>query len=139
MLHLKGQDLRDVAVEERREILHGLISAGRRIQFSEEMPDDGNAVFYLVDQAGIEAIVSKRRGSKYRNGPTTNWLKTKSYTVDEFELLGVERERGKAAFALLTEPGTGKYIGSAFITLGRDMRERLWKRIRTTLDRLPRP
>ncbi|QIA25514.1 MULTISPECIES: ATP-dependent DNA ligase [Mesorhizobium] len=72
---------------------------------------------------------SKRDDSKYRSGLTTNWLKTKSWTVDEFELLGVEREPGKAAFALLAEPGTGKYVGSAFISLGRDMKERLWKRV----------
>ncbi|WP_367118909.1 RNA ligase family protein [Mesorhizobium sp.] len=123
LLHLNGHDLRDLGIEERREILHGLIPAGSRIQFSEDMPGDGDAVFYLVDKAGIEGIVSKRRGSKYRSGPTTNWLKTKSFTVDEFELLGVERERGKAAFALLAEPGTGNYVGSAFITLGHDMRE----------------
>ncbi|TJW71060.1 MAG: ATP-dependent DNA ligase, partial [Mesorhizobium sp.] len=44
--------------------------------------------------------------------------------------LGVEREPGKAAFALLAEPGTGRYVGSAFITLGRDMKERLMKRVR---------
>jgi bifunctional non-homologous end joining protein LigD len=93
------------------------------------MPGDAKAIFYLVDQAGLEGIVSKRADSKYRSGPTSNWLKTKSWTVDEFELLGVEREQGKAAFALLAEPGTGKYVGSAFITLGWDMKERLWKRV----------
>ncbi|RWH78821.1 MAG: hypothetical protein EOQ86_16730 [Mesorhizobium sp.] len=30
-------------------------------------------------------------------------------------------------FAYLAEPDTGKYRGSAFITLGRDMKDRLWK------------
>ncbi|RUV67855.1 MAG: hypothetical protein EOR33_27060 [Mesorhizobium sp.] len=30
---------------------------------------------------------------------------------------------------LLAEPGTGKYVDSAFITLGRDMKERLCKRV----------
>ncbi|MER8420268.1 hypothetical protein NKI19_27900 [Mesorhizobium sp. M0751] len=38
-------------------------------------------------------------------------------------------EPGKAAFALLAQPGTRKYVGSAFISLGRDMKERLWKRV----------
>jgi hypothetical protein len=33
----------------------------------------------------------------------------KCYTVDEFELLGVEREAGKPAFALMGEIGTRKY------------------------------
>ncbi|TIW61792.1 MAG: ATP-dependent DNA ligase [Mesorhizobium sp.] len=130
LLHLNGHDLRDLGVEERREILLGLIQPDSRIQFSETMPGgDANAIFYLVDQAGLEGIVSKRLGSKYRSGNTTAWLKTKSYTVSDLELLGVERERGKPAFALMGEPGTRKYVGSAFITLNREMRERLWKRV----------
>ena len=58
---------------------------------------------------GLRGIVSKRLGSKYRSGNTTAWLKTKSYTVSDLELLGVERERGKPAFALMGEPGTRKY------------------------------
>ncbi|TWI41948.1 hypothetical protein IQ26_00872 [Mesorhizobium tianshanense] len=74
-------------------------------------------------------MVSKRGDSKYRSGPTTNWLKTKSFTVGEYELLGVERERGKPAFALVGKPGTRKYIGSAFVSINREMRERLWKRV----------
>ncbi|MER9236808.1 hypothetical protein NKI56_33215 [Mesorhizobium sp. M0622] len=97
--------------------------------FSEAMLGDPKAIFYLVDQAGIEGTVSKRADSKYRSDPTSNWLKTKSWTIDEFELLGVKRERGEAAFACLAEPGTGKYRGSAFITFGRDMKDRLWKRV----------
>ena len=36
---------------------------------------------------------------------------------------------GKPAFALMAERGTGRYVGSAFITLNREMRERLWKRV----------
>ncbi|MER8440809.1 ATP-dependent DNA ligase [Mesorhizobium sp. M1312] len=130
ILHLNGHDLRDIGCKARREILFGIIKPNNRIQFSEAMPGDAKAIFYLADQAGLEGIVSKRADSKYRSGPTTNWLKTKSWTVDEFELLGVEREPGKATFALLAEPGTGKYLGTAFITLGRDMKERLLKRVR---------
>ncbi len=129
ILHLNGHDLRDIGCKARREILFGIIKPDSRIQFSEALPGDASSIFYLVDQAGLEGIVSKRADSKYRSGPTSNWLKTKSYTIDEFELLGVEREPGKAAFALLAEPGTGRYVGSAFISVGREMRERLWKRV----------
>ncbi len=130
IMHLNGHDLRDIGCKARREILYGIIKPNSRIQFSEAMPGDAKSVFYLVEQVELEGIVSKRPDSKYRSGPTSNWLKTKSFTVDEFELLGVEREPGKAAFALLAQPGTGKYVGSAFISLGRDMKERLLKRVR---------
>lgn len=99
------------------------------IQFSQALPGDAKAIFHLVDQAGLEGMVSKRRDSKYRSGPSTNWLKAKCFAVGEFELLGVEREAGKPAFALMGEIGTRKYVGSAFINSSRAIRERLWKRV----------
>ncbi|ESZ31981.1 ATP-dependent DNA ligase [Mesorhizobium sp. L2C066B000] len=129
LLHLNGHDLRDMALEERREILSSMIGPGGRIQFSEPLPGEAKAIFHLLDQARHEGMLSKRKGSKYRIGPSTNWLKAKCYAIDEFDLLGVEREAGKPAFALMAERGTGRYVGSAFVTLNREMRERLWKRV----------
>ncbi|OWK21877.1 hypothetical protein AJ88_12645 [Mesorhizobium amorphae CCBAU 01583] len=58
---------------------------------------------FHVDQAGLEGMVAKRKDSKYRSGNSTAWLKTKAYAIDEYELLGVEREPGKPAFALMAE------------------------------------
>ncbi|TIN31741.1 MAG: ATP-dependent DNA ligase [Mesorhizobium sp.] len=129
LLHVNGRDLRDMALEERRDILAGMIDPGGRIQFSEPLPGTAMAIFHLVERAGLEGMVSKRRDSKYRSGPSTNWLKAKCYAIDEYELLGVEREAGKPAFALLADRGTGKYVGSAFINSSRAIRERLWKRV----------
>ena len=129
LLHLNGHDLRDMPLEDRREILAEMIPDSGRIQFSQALPGTGAAVFHLVDKAGLEGMVSKRRDSKYRSGNSTAWLKTKCYTVGEFELLGVEREAGKPAFALMAEPGTRKYVGSAFVSVNREMRERLWIRV----------
>lgn len=129
LLHLNGHDLRDMPLEDRREILQAMIPEGDRIQFSQALPGTGAAVFHLVDQAGLEGMVSKRRDSKYRSGNSTAWLKAKCYSIDEYDLLGVEREAGKPAVALMAERGTGRYVGSAFITLNREMRERLWERV----------
>ncbi|RJT28648.1 ATP-dependent DNA ligase [Mesorhizobium waimense] len=129
LLHLNGHDLRDMALEDRREILVSMISTGGRIQFSQALQGEAKAIFHLVDEAGLEGMVSKRKDSKYRSGPSTNWLKAKCYRIEEYELLGVEREAGKPAFALMAERGTGRYVGSAFITLNREMRERLWERV----------
>ncbi|MER9416528.1 ATP-dependent DNA ligase [Mesorhizobium sp. M0306] len=128
LLHLNGHDLRDVPLEHRRELLVGLIPAASRIQFSEALPGEAKAIFHLLDKAGLEGMVSKRRRSKYRSGRSINWLKVNCYTVEEYELLGVEREAGKPAFALMGEIGTRKYVGPAFINSSRAIRERLWKR-----------
>ncbi|TPN43189.1 ATP-dependent DNA ligase [Mesorhizobium sp. B1-1-7] len=129
LMHLNGHDLRDMPLEDRREILAALIPEGKHIQFSQALPGEAKAIFHLIDEAGLEGMVSKRKDSKYRSGNSTAWLKTKAYAVDEFDLLGVEREPGKPAFALMADRGTGRYVGSAFITVGREMRERLWQRV----------
>ncbi|MER9840520.1 ATP-dependent DNA ligase [Mesorhizobium australicum] len=129
LLHLNGHDLRDMALEERREILASMIPPDIRIQFSQPLPGDAKAIFHLIDEAGLEGMVSKRRDSKYRSGRSTAWLKIKSYMVEEYDLLGVEREPGKPAFALMADRKTGQYVGSAFINSSRPIRERLWKRV----------
>ncbi|RWQ35831.1 MAG: ATP-dependent DNA ligase [Mesorhizobium sp.] len=137
ILHLNGHDLRDIGCKARREMLHGIVKPGTRIQFSEALPGDAKAIFYLVEQAELEGVVSKRADSKYRSGPTTNWVKAKSFMYSDLDLIGYQRERGKAAQALFAEPGTGHYIGTAVITLGRDMRDRLWQRVQAKAGAAP--
>ncbi|WP_084026255.1 ATP-dependent DNA ligase [Mesorhizobium sp. LNJC399B00] len=82
-------------------------------------------------------MVSKRRDSKYRSGRSTAWLKIKSYMVEEYDLLGVEREPGKPAFALMADRKTGQYVGSAFINSSRAIRARLWKMAGAAMGELP--
>ncbi|AZO24773.1 ATP-dependent DNA ligase [Mesorhizobium sp. M1E.F.Ca.ET.045.02.1.1] len=137
LLHLNGHDLRDMPLVDRRDILQAMIPAGARIQFSEALPGDAKSIFHLIDNAGLEGMVSKRKDSVYRSGNSTAWLKTKAYAVDEYDLLGVEREPGKPAFALMAERSTGRYVGAAFITLNHEMRERLWQRVQEQLGSAP--
>ncbi|PWJ87989.1 hypothetical protein C8D77_11378 [Mesorhizobium loti] len=47
-------------------------------------------------------------------------------------------EAGKPAFALMAERGTGRYVGSAFIAMNREMRERLWKRVQDHAGTAPK-
>ncbi|WP_244748296.1 hypothetical protein [Mesorhizobium sp. 131-3-5] len=93
------------------------------------LPGEAKPIFHLLDQAGLEGMVFKRRDSKYRSGPSTNWLKARCYSVDEYKLLGVEREAGKPACALTPDRATGRYVGSAFINSSQAIRERFWKRV----------
>ncbi|MGX5843572.1 ATP-dependent DNA ligase [Mesorhizobium sp. ArgA1] len=75
--HLNGHDLPDMALEDPSEILAELIPPDIRIQFSQAFPGEAKAIFHLIDQAGLEGMVSKRKDSKYRSGNSTNWLKAK--------------------------------------------------------------
>lgn len=38
----------------------------------------------------------------------------------------------------MAERGTGRYVGSAFITLNREMRERLWQRVQGQAGAAPK-
>ncbi len=38
----------------------------------------------------------------------------------------------------MAERGTGRYVGSAFITLNREMRERLWQRVQEHAGEAPK-
>jgi ATP-dependent DNA ligase len=84
LIHLDNKDLRRLPVEERRQLLQDLIGPGDApICFSEAFDGDAEAVFAAIDRLGLEGIVSKRKGTRYR--------------------IGVQREKGKPAMVLCSE------------------------------------
>ena len=129
LLHLDGMDLRKLPLVVRRERLERLVQTadGGRIQFSEALPGTPQQVFDVVDRAGLEGVVCKQADSRYVSGKTKAWLKAKAFEEAEFDLVGLRRERGKPAMALLAR--NGRPAGSAFITLPAGIRERLWERV----------
>ena len=129
LLHLDGMDMRKLPLVVRRERLERLVQTadGGRIQFSEALPGTPQQVFDVVDRAGLEGVVCKQADSRYVSGNTKSWLKVKAFEEADFELVGVRRERGKPAMALLAR--NGRPAGSAFITLPAGIRERLWERV----------
>ena len=75
LLSLNGDDLRQHPLEERRDALSHLVAGVDDIRFSELVADDGALVFAKARELGLEGIVSKRAGSRYRSGASRNWLK----------------------------------------------------------------
>jgi ATP-dependent DNA ligase len=98
--------------------------ADNRIQFSEAMPGTGDAVFHLVDMAGVEGTVSKRKGSRYCSGPTTDWHKVKCFQTKTLEIIGVQRDPGQAVRLLMAD--RGRYVGAAVVNFKQEQRQRLW-------------
>ncbi|MFI0848667.1 RNA ligase family protein [Mesorhizobium sp. IMUNJ 23232] len=126
LLHLNGHDLRDMTLEERRHLLEDVIGesdTGGRFQFSEALEGTAKELFQKIDRAKLEGMVSKRLSSRYESGRTTDWLKVKSYDEADFNIVGVQRERGKPAMALMAD-GAGNYVGGAFVTLPMGIRQR---------------
>jgi bifunctional non-homologous end joining protein LigD len=75
LLSLEGEDLRQRPLEERRDTLSHLVAGVGSIHFSASVAGEGAIVFAHACQLGLEGIVSKRAGSRYRSGASRNWLK----------------------------------------------------------------
>lgn len=130
LLRLDGEDLRSRPIESRRATLADLLQSAPAhcLAFSDELGVDGPEAFAAVDALGLEGIVSKKRGSRYKSGDTDAWLKTKTFTEGEFEVLGADVTPTGAPVAILArrnEHGL-HYVGDAFITLKAADRQDFW-------------
>ncbi|MBS3650024.1 ATP-dependent DNA ligase [Pseudaminobacter sp. 19-2017] len=129
LLHLNGKDVRRLPIEERRKLLQDLIGPENDpIRFSESFEEDAKTVFAAIDRLGLEGMVSKRKGSRYRSGDSRDWVKTKCYAEATLNIIGVQREKGKPAMVLCADR-SGAYVGAAVVTFPKLIRERLWERV----------
>ena len=80
LLELNGQDLRREPIESRKRELGKLLrwSAQIGLQLNEHIAEPGDVVFRHACKLGLEGIVSKRLGSRYRSGRSPDWLKMKN-------------------------------------------------------------
>jgi bifunctional non-homologous end joining protein LigD len=77
LLELDGQDLRREPLETRKATLASLLRGslpGARL--NEHLAHDGESVFRHACKMGLEGIVSKRLGSRYRSGRSRHWVKS---------------------------------------------------------------
>jgi bifunctional non-homologous end joining protein LigD len=80
LLELNGDDLRREPLEVRKATLASVLAkAGSGLRLNEHLEhDDGELVFRHACKLGLEGIVSKRLGSRYRSGRSPDWLKMKN-------------------------------------------------------------
>ena len=79
LLELDGKDLRREPLAVRKAALVSVVvQAGAGLRLNEHIEADGTLVFGHACKLGLEGIVSKRKASQYRSGPTRDWLKSKN-------------------------------------------------------------
>ena len=86
-------------------------------------------MFKAADAAGLEGIVSKRADSRYISGRAKSWFKTKSFTMADYAVLGVERSDTGLPIALLATLSDTTYVGNAMVTLTAKERDKFWKAV----------
>lgn len=89
VLFADGRDLRELPLEERKEILESLIVPGHHVIYSKHVIGDGTKLFALAEKRGLEGIMAKRRDAEYESGRRTRtWLKIKTHKRQEFVVGG---------------------------------------------------
>jgi bifunctional non-homologous end joining protein LigD len=80
LLELDGTDLRREPIEVRKATLASILRKSRPgVRLNEHLEhSEGDVVFRHACKMGLEGIVSKRLGSRYRSGPSPDWLKFKN-------------------------------------------------------------
>ena len=80
LLELDGTDLRREPIEVRKATLASILRNSRQgVRLNEHMEHpEGDVVFRHACEMGLEGIVSKRLGSRYRSGRSPDWLKFKN-------------------------------------------------------------
>lgn len=78
LIHFDGKDLRGLPLIDRKNWLDDLVSAAQIPSLSYVAPQaDGERLFTMLDELGLEGVVAKRSSSVYRSGRRGEWLKVK--------------------------------------------------------------
>jgi bifunctional non-homologous end joining protein LigD len=105
LLHLNGNDLRLVPLEERKEILSRvLLSAGSPsenpgsytspVRYSAHVEGKAEDVYREACKLSLEGIVCKRRKGIYQSGRSRDWVKVKCLSRQEFVIVGYTDPQG---------------------------------------------
>jgi bifunctional non-homologous end joining protein LigD len=94
LLYLDGYDLRNVALEKRRELLQQVLTPGPAIRISDAFPGAGEELLEAARENGLEGIVAKHARSSYESRRSREWLKIKLVSEQEFVIGGFTEPQG---------------------------------------------
>ena len=143
LLWLDGEDLRERAIEERRELLDSLLAgAPPNLQVAEEVQGPVGKAMARARREGWEGIVAKQRGSHYEGRRSRAWLKVKVAAGQELAVVGYTPiKRGDRAIgALLLAVREGRrfvYAGKVGTGYTDALRRELYRRLEP--DRVETP
>jgi len=101
--YLRGVDLRDVRLIERKQLLKAaLAGADERIRFVDHIAGQGEAFHRQACEYALEGSIAKKADSRYRSGRGRDWLKLKCVGREDFAVIGyTEPSNGGAGIGAL--------------------------------------
>jgi bifunctional non-homologous end joining protein LigD len=116
LLELDGQDLRGLALIQRKARLRQAVAFGGPLRFTPHRNGDGETAFREACQRGWEGVIAKRSESRYVHARSRDWLKLKCSRGQELVIGGWTppkgaRERLGALLVGYWEAGELRYAG----------------------------
>lgn len=133
LLYYDGYDLRNVALETRKELLRSLLTPSDRVRFSDHQNEKGIELYEVARQQGLEGIVAKRRDSIYPGKRSSPWLKFKIVQDIDVVIAGWTAPRksrehfGALLMGLYDADGNLEYIGSVGTGFTQELLDSIYK------------
>jgi bifunctional non-homologous end joining protein LigD len=132
LLYLDGYDLRQVALEQRKQALAQIVAPSDLVRYSDHFPQ-GLALFEVAKQKGLEGILAKKRLSHYEERRSREWLKIKvTQTVDcvvggYTDPEGSRQYFGSIVLGLYDKKGRLIHVGQAGTGFNQAMLKEIWQ------------
>jgi ATP-dependent DNA ligase len=129
ILEIGGNDVKDLPLRERREILNSIIDVGSNNLKLEDCVYDNKLAYadsYIA--SGGEGVMFKNLNSKYESGRSGNWVKYKKPEGGTYIVYGFERGKGSnengVGSLLIGEFKDGEFISRGKVGSGLTVQER---------------
>ncbi|MGA8736438.1 MAG: non-homologous end-joining DNA ligase [Terriglobales bacterium] len=132
LLYLDGYDLRQVALEQRKQALAEIIAPSDLVRYSDHFPQ-GFALFEVAKKQGLEGILAKKRASHYEERRSREWLKIKvTQTIDcvvggYTDPEGSRQYFGSIVLGLYDKKGRLIHVGQAGTGFNQAMLKEIWQ------------
>ena len=94
LLGVMGHDLRSLPLEERKDLLRSLLPPAGPLRFVDHFVGVGEALYEQVTALGLEGVVGKKAGSRYRAGRSRSWLKVRATRTADVVVVGFTEPKG---------------------------------------------
>ncbi len=94
LLAFEGFDLRGMPLHQRKQALQGLLPASGSLRYADHVEERGEALYEQVVKMGLEGLLAKKAGGRYRGGRSASWQKIRAEKVDDFVIVGCTAPQG---------------------------------------------
>ena len=126
IIYNNGNDLTNLPLMKRKEILSANINVGNNLSISRYIEEKGKAFFELAKKENLEGIVAKKKDGLYHIGKRTrDWVKIKVMQDEDLIVLGYKSdENGNVKDLILGYEENGKLKCKGSVCLGISKEER---------------